>query len=280
MQPTTLFFGTAGIPISTKPSSIVNGVKQIKKLGLESMEIEFVHGITIKKEETAQEIKKTAETEQVMLSCHGPYFVNLNAQEEKKKHATMNFIKQASEMASLAGAYSICFHMAYLMGMPKEKVTKIVIQRLNEIISDLQSKEHKIWVRPETAGRITQWGEIEDIIEVSTQVDQVLPCVDFAHLFAHSIGKNNSNEFFHSVLEKIEKGLGKEALKNMHCHMEGIEFTEKGEKKHVTLKECKFNFQGVLKALKEFNCKGIVTCESPNLETDALILKKEFEKIG
>ncbi|MDO8627534.1 MAG: TIM barrel protein [Candidatus Diapherotrites archaeon] len=279
MQPKKLLFGTAGIPLCTKPRDTLNGIREVKKLGLGSMELEFVHGVTIKKEDSAKEIAKTSKENEIFLSCHGPFFINLNAQDSQKKYTTYNYMKNSGIMAAKAGAYTICFHAAYLMSMPREKVTPIVKERLKEVVQLVKDSGQKIWIRPETAGRTAQWGQLDDIISVSAELDMVLPCVDFAHLYANSNGKNNSDEFFSDALYKIEKGLGKGALKNMHCHMEGIAFTEKGEKKHLPLAECKFNYKGVLRALKEFNCAGIVTCESPNIEEDALKLQKEFSKL-
>ena len=81
-------------------------------------------------------------------------------------------------------------------------------------------------------------------------------------------------------MSKVEKRLGKDALNNLHIHAQGIEFNEKGERRHMMLNESGFNYNDLLKALKEFNAKGVVICESPVLEEDALILAREYAKIG
>jgi len=98
-------------------------------------------------------------------------------------------------------------------------------------------------------------------------------------LHARSNGKYNSYEEFRSVLEDSEKMLGKEFLKNMHIHISGIEYTSKGERRHLVLKDSDFKYQELLRALKEFDCRGVVICESPNIEVDALLLKKTFEEL-
>jgi deoxyribonuclease-4 len=105
-----------------------------------------------------------------------------------------------------------------------------------------------------------------------------MPCVDFSHLYARTNGKNNTKQEFSQILEDIEKGLGKVALNNMHIHISGIEYGEKGEKHHLILKESKFNYRDLLKTLKEFKVKGVVICESPNIEKDALLMKKIYNK--
>ena len=107
----------------------------------------------------------------------------------------------------------------------------------------------------------------------------VMPCIDFSHLHARSGGKNNSLEEFHENLSLVENKLGKKALNELHMHLSGIEYSDKGERKHLILKESDMNYKDLLQVLKDFKVKGWLICESPNLETDALILKKEFDKL-
>jgi len=107
-------------------------------------------------------------------------------------------------------------------------------------------------------------------------VEQVLPCVDFSHLHARSNGKVNNLKEFSNILGLIEKKLGKEALNNMHIHVAGIAYGAKGEKHHLNLKESDFKYKELLKALKEFKCKGVLISESPNIEDDSLLMKKFY----
>ena len=65
----------------------------------------------------------------------------------------------------------------------------------------------------------------------------------------------------------------------MHMHMEGIAFTEKGEKEHMNLKDCDFNYKDLLQVWKEFGLRGVVTCESPNIEDDALMLHNVYKSL-
>ena len=61
-------------------------------------------------------------------------------------------------------------------------------------------------------------------------------------------------------------------------HISGIEYGSNGEKNHLILKESDFNYPDLLVALKEFNVRGLVICESPNLEEDALLLSKTYNE--
>ena len=103
-----------------------------------------------------------------------------------------------------------------------------------------------------------------------------MPCVDFAHLHARSNGKNNSYKEFCSILESIEKKLGKKGLENMHIHLTGIAYGEKGEKHHLNLKESDLKYRELIKALKDFKVKGVAISESPNIEEDALLVQKIY----
>jgi deoxyribonuclease-4 len=103
--------------------------------------------------------------------------------------------------------------------------------------------------------------------------------VDFAHLHARAGGKNNSYKEFAESLEMIGKKLGDDALKDIHIHMSGIEYSDKGERKHLKLDESDMNYKELMKALKDYNVAGTMICESPVLEEDALIMKAHYESL-
>ena len=106
-----------------------------------------------------------------------------------------------------------------------------------------------------------------------------MPCIDFAHMHARTAGKNNTYEEFKEMLMQVEKTLGKEGLKNMHIHLSGIHYTEKGERHHLPLQESDMNYKDLLKTLREFKSAGVLISESPIIEKDALLMKKYYEKI-
>ncbi len=273
-----LLFGTAGIPLSTNPRNTAEGIKNVKKLGLGSMELEFVHSVNISREK-APEIKKTAEENNIVLTCHAPYFINLNSLEKPKVRASIERILNSARILNLCGGYSVCFHPGFYMGMEKEKVFETVRVNMKEIISTLKKENNDIWVRPETTGKETQFGNVDEILRLSQEFDNVMPCIDFAHFHARTNGKYNSYNEFAEILGKIEKALGKKGLENMHIHITGIAYGPKGEKHHLNLKESDLKYEELIKALKDFKVKGVVTCESPNIEKDALLMKKAYENL-
>jgi len=278
IQPQKLLFATPGIPTSTQPRDTANGIKQINKLGLGAMELEFVQSVFITKEK-APEIRKVVDAEQVVLTCHAPYFINLNAVEPQKRGASRSRILQSAKILDACGGYSVCFHPGFYLGMEPAKVYASVKTELAKIIEEVKTLGLKVWIRPETTGKPTQFGSIDELCDLSAEFDQVLPVVDFSHLHARTNGKFNTKEEFHQVMELIEKKLGKIAIQNMHIHLSGIAYGPKGEKNHLILEESDMKWRELLRVLKDFNAKGVLVTESPNIEEDTLMVQKEFGKL-
>lgn len=273
-----LNFATAGIPLSTVETGTVAGISRVRELGLSGMELEFVRMVNISKEK-APAVKEAAAKNNVELTCHGQYFINLSSLDPEKLQASIGRVLNAANIANLCGAKSLTFHAGFYQGQEKEKVYEIIKKNIKEIVMRLKKDGNNIIIRPETTGKGSQWGDVDEIVKLAQEVEQVLPCVDFSHLHARSAGKMNTKKEFDSVFEKIEKGLGKEALKAMHCHVSGINYTDKGERNHLVLEESDLNYKDLMKSFKDFNAKGIIISESPNIEEDALLMKKTYEKL-
>lgn len=270
-----MLFGTAGVPISSRARDTASGAARIKELGLGCMEIEFVRGVRMG-ERTAGEVRKIAENAGVLLSVHAPYFINLSSNE--KAAASAQRIKDSARIGALCGAKDIVFHAAYYQKDSKERVYENVKKKLEEILGWLDARKIKVRLRPETTGRKTQFGTLEEIITLSSELENVLPCIDFSHIHARTRAYNSYEEFS-EILANIERELGREALENMQVHVSGIEYGHAGEKRHLNLRESDFKYRELLKAFRYFRAKGAVICESPNLEEDALLLQEEYKKV-
>ena len=272
-----LHFGTAGIPWSAKGKGTAMGVERVNELGLSAMELEFVRSVNLN-EKSAVQVKDVAKKNNIVLSCHGQYFVNMNGG-EKIVAASKRMMIQAARIAWLASCFSITYHMAYYMKSSREEAYRNVKSNLKDILSKLKEQEIGIQIRPEIAGRLSQFGDLQECIKLSQELENVQPCIDFGHLHARTNGKNNSYEEFCKILEEIEKELGKEALEQMHIQVAGIAYNEKGERNHLNFEDSDFNYIELMRALKDFKVKGVVICESPNIEQDALLMQKIYRKI-
>ena len=267
-----LNFLTAGIPLSAKDYK--SGFEVLNNMNLDGMELEFVRGVRI-----SDISKKTVlnRNNNFIITAHAPFYVNLNSKEEEKIVSSIQRIIETALTAENLGGYSITYHAAYYMEKDPKEVFKKVVEGHNKIFDELNKNNSKIWVRPETTGKKTQWGDIDEIIALSKEFDRVLPCVDFSHLHARENGKINTYDEFCLIFDKIAKNLGDVAIDNFHAHIAGIEYTSKGEKQHLNLLESDFNYKDLLKAFKTFNVKGAIICESPNIEEDCKLLKDYYQ---
>lgn len=268
-----LNFITAGMPLRTGKASYPKAFEVLKEMNLDGMELEFVHGVRMNdaNRDFVKEMSKD-----FVITAHGPFYINLNSQEEEKIDASLQRIIDTAYVAKQAGAFSITYHAAFYMGKDKETVYNQVKTQTRRILDVLENENIDVWIRPETTGKATQWGDLDEIIKLSKEFEQVLPCVDFSHLHARSAGEYNTYDEFSKILEKMGTEIGEYALENFHGHLAGIEYTAKGEKQHLNLENSDMNYKDLMKAMKKFNVKGALVCESPNIEDDCKLLKDYY----
>ncbi len=227
-------------------------------------------------EVTAGAVRRAAEDSAVLLSAHAPYYINLNSKDPEKVKASLGRLLKAARVAALCGARSVVFHVAYYHDDPPAVVYERVKARLEAIAAQARDEALDICLRPETSGRPSQFGSLDEILRLSTEIDGVSPCIDFGHLHARSAGAVNNYAEFGTVLEKVGEALGASALQDMHMHVQGIAYTQAGEHKHLTLAASDARYEELLQALIDWGVGGRLICESPSLEEDALLLKRTY----
>ena len=270
-----ILFGTAGVPHSSSGQSTVSGIETIHKLGLDCLEIMFVKGVKMG-HDTAHKIRQKASELGVFVSAHAPYYINLNSPERGMRLASQEQLLNSARLAALCGAKSIIFHAGYYGMFTPEKTFDTIGHSLKEIVSILRSERNFITLRVETMGKKSQFGSLEEVLFLCRDIEGVLPCLDFSHMFARE-GAANSYLHFHRTLKKLERKLGRAAVKNIHIHVSGIHYGAKGELKHLNFQESSFRYDDWIQALRDAEAEGTVICESPNLETDALMLKNLYD---
>ncbi|MBI2830701.1 MAG: TIM barrel protein [Chloroflexi bacterium] len=271
-----LLFGTGGVPHSARTGSTIDGIRRIAELGLGCMELEFVQRVSMN-EAGAKIVAEVAKQAGVKLSAHAPYYINLNSPEPDKIKASQERIFQTARIGAICGAESIVFHPAFYLGNPPSEAYDRVKSNLAEVLARVKELKLKVVIRPEIMGKTSQFGTLDEALRLSTELEGVAPCVDFAHWRARS--EVNSYKEFVSVFEQIEKKLGRAAVDNIHIHVSGIEFGKSGERKHLDFKESDFQYSSFVKALKDCDIKGCIVCESPNLEKDALLLQGKYRTL-
>jgi len=273
-------FGTVGAPNSTpkKPGGSVGAILRIRELGLSALELGWVNAVRIS-EQSCLAIQAASQAQDVRLSVHAPYFINLNADDEEWPKSRRRLM-DAAHFGNLAGATDIIFHPGSYFGEPPDKVLPKVVQRLSECADELRAAGNSAILRPETMGKSAMLGSVEDTLRMAQEVPGVEPCLDFAHLHARAgDGSMNTHQEWCQVLTAYANTLGQEALHRLHIHLSGIEYGPKGERNHLPLAEADLDLKALFRALHEFGCRGRILCESPEMEEDALILQAMWHEM-
>lgn len=273
-------FGTVGSPLGTpkKPGGSVGAVIYSRSLGLDALELGWVQAVRVT-EATCAAIKATAEEQEVALSVHAPYFINLNADQDEWPKSRKRLM-DAAHYGHLAGATDIIFHPGSYFGRPAAEVLPPAIERLRTCVDELRAAGNPVTLRPETMGKAAMLGSLEDTLEMARLIPGVEPCLDFAHLHARpGDGSMNTYAEWKETLERYASVLGQESLRRLHIHLSGIEYSIKGERNHLKLDEADFNLQALFQALKDMGCAGRILCESPIMEEDALKMKAAWDEI-
>jgi deoxyribonuclease-4 len=273
----SFLFGTVGAPETTpkKPGGSIGAIKFLSSLGLNAFELAWVQSVRVS-EETCAEIKAQASESRVALSVHAPYFINLNADVDEWPKSRQRLM-DAAHYGNLAGATDIIFHPGSYFSQPPADVLPIAIERLSGCITDLRSAGNPVTLRPETMGKSAMLGSFEDALALSQAIEGVEPCLDFSHLHARpGDGSMNSFDEWQQLLDAYGRELGADKLKRLHIHLSGIEYSSKGERKHLQMPDSDFNLEGLFKAFRSFGCAGRILCESPRQEEDALLFQKTW----
>jgi deoxyribonuclease-4 len=231
-----LRFAVAGSPLSTPAKGgTLEGIKRAHALGIRAMEIEWVQRVP-NNPKHMEEIKQLSRELDIILTCHAPYFINLNAKDPLVLEASIERILLALEMAERAGIRSVCVHPAFYLGMDPEVALANVRLAVARIMEKKQMLFPHVNLGLETMGKVTQFGTLEEVLIISKEFD-LYPVIDPAHMHARTNGLINSVEEWNEMFDLYEKYLGAAALKNVHMHYSGIAYTAKGERHHLPLEE-------------------------------------------
>ena len=147
-----LNFLTAGIPLRAGNKGYEAGFKILDEMNLDGLELEFVRGVRI-----SDKSRDAVSAATKVITAHAPFYVNLNAREEDKLEASVQRIIETAQVANELGGFSITFHAGYYLGQDAELVYSNINSKIKEITDELAKVNNKIWIRPETTGKSTQW---------------------------------------------------------------------------------------------------------------------------
>ncbi len=253
-----------------------------KKRNLDYFEYSFGQGVRLG-EAKAVSIGNAFKSEGVGLSVHAPYFINLATPEEEKAINSFNYILTSAKYMKLMQGERIIFHPASVGKSERGAAVKLTIERLKvlrDMIYDGGLSDMKFC--PETMGKLGQIGTIEEVTEFCKVDECFTPCVDFGHVNAREQGSLKTVDDYKSRLEYMISQLGYERMKNFHVHFSKIQYSSKGEVRHLTFADEVYGpeFYPLSVALKELNLEPVVICESAGTQAeDAAEMKRiYFEK--
>lgn len=279
-RPDRILFGTGGVPHSARPQDHLGAVRRLKELGLGGYEMEFVYGVRIRPE-TREGVRALVAETGLRLTAHGPYYVNLFSLEAEKLEASRVRVLDTARALADCGGNGACFHAGFYQKRDPAQVYAHMRGQIAELADILAAEGCPVRLDPETTGKATQFGSLEELTDLARELKgkRVGITVDFSHLHARTGGANNTYEEFGAQLQRIRDRLGAEGLSAMHIHLSGIEYGEKGERNHLDIDESDMNYRDQFRALIDFGAEGLVICESPGLEYDALIMQKAYREL-
>ena len=229
----------------------------------------------------AESLGAEARKNDVRLSLHGSYYVNLCGKKEVVEASKKRLIACATA-ANWMGAYVVVFHTGFYGRLEKSHAFRTCVDALKDIVATMRGLGiRNVKLGPETMGKVSQVGSLDEILTICEEVEQTQLVIDWGHLHARHQGRFRKTADLRAVAETVERRLGTEAARTIHCHFSKIEFTDKGERRHHVLDEARYgpDFEMLAEVMAEFKMRPVIICETPLLDVDAMKMRDTYLKI-
>ena len=256
----------------------------IAERGLDCYEYQCGKGVNVR-EETARNIGAAAVAAGIRLSLHAPYFINLANPDPESLQKTIGYITAACQAADWMGAGRVVIHSGALMKRTRREALDIALRSLKAVIAACDDAGYgHIALCPETMGKINQLGDLEEVLELCTLDERLIPCIDFGHLYARSLGADDGAEAFGRMLDRVESVLGQSRASVFHSHFSHIQFTPGGgEKCHRTFDDDDGygpDWAPLARAIARRGWSPTFICESAGTQAkDALTMKRIYQEV-
>lgn len=277
-------FGPAGTGDSFKEMGYKTSLQvpgYLKNMGLTWFEYQCGRGVNISREKAVQ-LGEKAREHGVGISLHAPYYISLASKEETKRDNSVNYILQSARAVDDMGGNRIVVHPGGLGGVSREAATKLACETLLKAQRALdETGLSHIHICPETMGKINQLGDLNEILTFCELDERMIPCIDFGHLNARTHGGASNSEQFSDILEQVKNRLGEERYRNFHSHFSKIEYTDGGEKRHLTFEDGVYGpeFDPLARLIAQKGLTPVFVCESAGSQAeDALYMQQAYQK--
>jgi deoxyribonuclease-4 len=269
-----IYIGPAGVPLSCKGRTTLEGVQHVQELGLNAMEIQFVRGIRMD-EEYAVEVGELAKQLGVKLGVHSPYYTNICSDDEKTIEKSMDKIAMSGYFADIMKADVVVAHTGFYTSLSKEKTMERAIQSVTMLRDYFGDNKFSCKLGIEVMGKQQTVGDLDEVIRICKAVPGVVPIVDFAHIHARGNGSLKTKEDFQAVFKKLDSL----KLKHIHSYFTGVKYAQGNEINHVPIKKGDLDFTPLVEVILENDYNITVTSVSPIVEHDAMYMKIILERV-
>lgn len=292
-------FGVAGFPPNFFESDLRKNRENIflwlEQRGLDWIELQCTRGVRMKAEQ-ARLYRELAGRHGIGISIHGPYFIALASGDPEVVARSRERVLQCFALADELKTDRIVFHPGYFPGSTEDdrrSAVKQIVQELNSLKDDVPKG---VCILPETAGKVSQIGSLDEILTICEQVEFARPCIDLAHIHAFDHGSMWTARDIAGVFSSVKKRLGAGFLNDLHVHMYPLDYDAHGEKKHkafddrIEVYEQFSIFQepkprdrffpraeNFIAAIRELDVHPVVICEAYNTQdVGAALMKKLY----
>ena len=249
--------------------------------GLSAYEYQCGRGVRLS-DATAEALRTEADKHGIALSLHAPYFISLASAEPEKRDNSIRYILDSAEAVTRLGGTRIVVHPGGLGGRTRSEATELAADTLRRAQEALDAEGFsQVRICPETMGKINQLGDLDEVLRFCEVDERFLPCIDFGHLNSRTHGGLNSREAFAALLDRLSDALGEERAKIFHAHFSKIEYTEGGEKRHLTFEDTVFGPEPapLMRLIAERGLTPTMICESDGTQTrDAATMQMLYKE--
>lgn len=254
----------------------------LKEHNLDAYEYSFGKGFTLP-DDTAVAIGNEMKKYGISISIHAPYYINFATPTDEMAEKSYNYVLESLRKLRLVGGNRLVVHPASQGKMSREEAVELCKKRLT-ILKDkiIEAGYGDMYICLETMGKSAQIGTYQEILDFCKIYDKYIPTFDFGHINALTQGTLKTYEDYKKIIEASIETIGMERTRIAHIHFSKIEYSTKGEVKHLTLDDTIYgpDFEPLARVIKDYGLECTIICESKEyMARDASILKNIYLSI-
>lgn len=239
-------------------------------MGLDAFEYQCGHGVRLA-EGKARQMAALAAEKGIVFSVHAPYYISMSSLDEEKRLGSIRYLLQSAQLCRALGGRRIIFHPGSCGKQSRAAALDKALDTLRRGVEALDEAGYgDMTLCPETLGKIGQLGDLEEVLALCGVDRRIVPCIDFGHLNARTLGGIRSRADYAAILDRMGEALGDDRARTFHVHFSRIEFSAGGEKRHWTFADTQYGPEPdpLMELLAERRLAPVVICESAGTQAE------------